>query len=100
MVGGYHSVNLTLDTQDEISVAGSLDRPTFIAYIIYYFVLALMIIPGLILGRRAACHGVCWMAPFMILRRKLRDTLPGHLYVCRLKHQPAPTAKLAPPTAP
>jgi Pyruvate/2-oxoacid:ferredoxin oxidoreductase delta subunit len=74
MIGGYHSVNLAQDTQDGISVAGSPDRPIFIAYIIYYFVLALMIIPGLILGRRAACHGICWMAPFMILGRKLRNT--------------------------
>jgi ferredoxin-type protein NapH len=75
LAGGYHSVNLGLDTQGGISVAGSPDRPIFIAYIIYYGVLALMIIPGLIWGRRMACHSICWMAPFMIAGRKLRNTL-------------------------
>jgi polyferredoxin len=85
--GGYHSVNLGLDTQGGISLAGSPDRPIFIAYIIYYFVLALMIVPGLILGRRAACHSLCWMAPFMILGRKLRNTLAWP--ALRLQAEPA-----------
>jgi polyferredoxin len=75
LAGGYHRVDLALDTQGGISVAGAPDRPIIIAYVIYYFVLALMIVPGLILGRRAACHSLCWMAPFMILGRKLRNTL-------------------------
>ncbi len=73
VVGGYQRVDLGLDTQNGISVAGSPDRPIIIAYIIYYGVLAIMIIPGLILGRRAACHAICWMAPFMILGRKIRN---------------------------
>jgi hypothetical protein len=31
--------------------------------------------PGLALvfGRRAGCHSICWMAPFIILGRKLRN---------------------------
>jgi ferredoxin-type protein NapH len=73
--GGYHTVDLGLDTVGGISVAGSPDRPIYIPYIIYYFVLLLMVLPGVILGRRASCHSICWMAPFMILGRKLRNTL-------------------------
>jgi ferredoxin-type protein NapH len=75
MAGGYRSVNLLLDTQGGISVAGSPDRPILFAYVIYYCVLAVMTIPGLILGRRAACHSLCWMAPFMISGRKVRNLL-------------------------
>ena len=31
---------------------------------------------ALLVGRRAGCHTICWMAPFMILGRKLRNLLP------------------------
>ncbi|MEE9306733.1 MAG: 4Fe-4S binding protein [Spirochaetia bacterium] len=42
-------------------------------YIIYYFVLGLIMIPAVAVGRRAMCHSICWMAPFMIFGRKLRN---------------------------
>jgi ferredoxin-type protein NapH len=71
--GGYHSVNFTLDTVNGISVAGDADRPAIIAYIIYYLVVALFLVLPLLVGKRASCHTICWMAPFMILGRKLRN---------------------------
>jgi len=74
MAGGYHKVDLLLDTQNGISVAGSVDRPIIFAYIIYYIVVAIFIALPMLVGRRAACHSICWMAPFMILGRKLRNT--------------------------
>lgn len=73
VAGGYKAVNFFLDTENGISVAGSPDRPILFAYIIYYFVIAVMMLPALLGGRRAACHSICWMAPFMILGRKLRN---------------------------
>jgi polyferredoxin len=36
-------------------------------YFIYYGVLLLFVLPALISGRRASCHYLCWMAPFMII---------------------------------
>jgi ferredoxin-type protein NapH len=30
---------------------------------------------ALIGGKRAACHTICWMAPFMIIGRKIRNTI-------------------------
>lgn len=71
--GGYRSVDLLLHTQGGISVAGSVDRPIFIAYIIYYFVIALFVGLAFFAGRRAGCHTICWMAPFMIIGRWLRN---------------------------
>lgn len=44
-------------------------------YVIYYIVLALFIGLALAFGRRGGCHTVCWMAPFMILGRKLSTRL-------------------------
>lgn len=75
MAGGYQRVDLLLDTQNGISVAGAPDRPILFAYIIYYGVIALFMGFSLWLGRRAGCHSLCWMAPFMILGRKLRNTV-------------------------
>ncbi len=71
--GGYKTVNLLLDTQNGISVAGSVDRPIIIAYIIYYFVVGIFVALSFFVGRRAGCHALCWMAPFMILGRRLRN---------------------------
>ena len=36
-------------------------------YVIYYGIILLLIVPGLIHGKRATCHYLCWMAPFMII---------------------------------
>ena len=71
--GGYHSINFFLDTVNGISVAGDADRPAFIAYIIYYAVIGLFLVLSLTVGRRAGCHTICWMAPFMIIGRKVRN---------------------------
>jgi len=71
--GGYRTVDLLYNTQGGISVAGSADRPILFAYIIYYFVIALFVGLAIFVGRRAGCHTVCWMAPFMILGRWIRN---------------------------
>lgn len=47
----------------------SVDEP--FKYINYFSVLFLLLIPSLIYGKRGSCHTLCWMAPFMILGRKL-----------------------------
>ena len=36
-------------------------------------IVGLFFVLALIVGRRAGCHTICWMAPFMILGRKLRN---------------------------
>ena len=52
-------------------------------YVIYYIVLLLVVIPTILLGRRAFCHTFCWMSPFMILGMKIRKTL--HLPALHVK---------------
>lgn len=73
--GGYRTVNLLFHTQRGISLAGSAERPILFAYIIYYFVIALFVGLAIFVGRRAGCHTICWMAPFMIAGRWLRNQL-------------------------
>lgn len=53
------------------------------AYVIYYAVVLLFLIPAMVHGRRATCHYLCWMAPFMALGYKLGRAL--HLPQLRLK---------------
>ena len=65
--GGVRAVDLTWMTWHGISVT---DVPGVIALV---SVTALMAGLALAVGRRAACHTVCWMAPFMILGRRLRN---------------------------
>ena len=45
----------------------------------YYIVLTVMVALAFLVGRRAPCHYICWVAPFMIVGTWLRDRLrlPG-----------------------
>ena len=71
--GGYHRVDLLLDTHQGISVAGAADRPIIFAYIIYYVVIGVFLGLSIFVGRRAGCHAICWMAPFMVIGRWIRN---------------------------
>jgi polyferredoxin len=44
-------------------------------FLLFYTVVLLFLVPSLLFGRRAGCHLLCWMAPFMILGEKLGRTL-------------------------
>lgn len=86
--GGYHAVDPLYGTVGGISVAGAPDRPIIVAYVIYLGVALLFFGLAVALGRRGGCHTVCWMAPFMILGRELRNRL-GAWPSLRLKSDPA-----------
>ncbi len=57
--GGIKRVDILYMTEKGISV----DEP--FKFVIYYSVVAILLMAALLLGRRGACHGICWMAPFM-----------------------------------
>lgn len=40
-------------------------------YVTYYGVILILVLPAIIHGKRATCHYICWMAPFMILGSKV-----------------------------
>jgi len=44
-------------------------------YVVYYGVILLIVLPALLHGRRASCHYICWMAPFMIIGKKIGQLL-------------------------
>jgi ferredoxin-type protein NapH len=67
--GGYRQVNLLHLTDSGISVTHPF------SYITYYMVIGAFVALSLLAGRRAGCHYICWMAPFMILGRKIRNVL-------------------------
>ncbi|WP_455282386.1 4Fe-4S binding protein [[Eubacterium] cellulosolvens] len=65
--GGYFRVDPLYQTWHGISVSSIESLVLFLIF------LGIIAIPALILGRRAFCHYGCWMAPFMILGRKIRN---------------------------
>jgi polyferredoxin len=71
--GGYTEVNFLYSTENGISVVGSPDRPIIFAYFIYYIVISLFIGLSIAFGRRAGCHTICWMAPFMMIGSWIRN---------------------------
>lgn len=59
LAGGIKSIQPLYFTENIISV----DAP--VKYIVYYGVLAIIFVLTVTLGRRGACHTICWMSPFL-----------------------------------
>ena len=78
--GGYRTVEPLYQLEGGITLTQD-----FWAYI-YYIVVGVFLLLAVLIGRRAGCHTICWMAPFMILGRRLRNLLPWPA----LRLQPAP----------
>ncbi len=51
----------------------SVSEPS--GYVIFFSILLIFIVLAFSVGRRAFCHTLCWIAPFMIFGRKLRNLL-------------------------
>ena len=66
---GSYTVQPFFMTEHGISVAN------IYCYIIYYGIIVLFLVPAIIHGKRANCHYICWMAPFMIFGYKLGKLL-------------------------
>lgn len=67
--GGIKSVNFFYMTDHGISASGVT------GYIVYLFIIALITVLALTLGKRGMCHSICWMAPFMIIGTAIKDRL-------------------------
>jgi ferredoxin-type protein NapH len=65
--GGVKRVDPLYLTWHGISVAD------WHAAVIALIVLLVLFLPAFIVGRRASCHTLCWMAPFMITGRWIRN---------------------------
>jgi polyferredoxin len=68
--GGYTRIDFFYMTTHGISIGG-------IQSVITYFIVLLLLIvmPAFVFGKRSFCHHLCWMAPFMIIGRKIRNHL-------------------------
>ena len=65
--GGYKYINFFYMTEYGISISN------IYAYVIYYGVIIIFLLLSLIFGRRASCHYICWMSPFMVVGRNLSN---------------------------
>lgn len=53
------------------------------SFIIYYGIVILFLVSAIVHGKRANCHYICWMAPFMIFSYRIGRAL--HLPQLRIK---------------
>jgi polyferredoxin len=67
--GGIKSADFFYQTFHGISIS---NLPSLLFFIFVAGVIALI---ALAIGRRGFCHTICWMAPFMIIGRKLRNII-------------------------
>lgn len=73
--GGYKKVEYFFHLEYGISVNNVY------MYVPYYGVMLIFFLISLIFGRRANCHYICWMSPFMIIGRKISN----YLYIPSLR---------------
>jgi ferredoxin-type protein NapH len=66
--GGYKRIEFFYGTTHGLSIG---NVQSLIAY--FLILLLLIVLPAFIFGKRSFCHHLCWMAPFMILGRKIRN---------------------------
>jgi ferredoxin-type protein NapH len=67
--GSLRTIDPLYQTRNGLSVVDSS------GYIVFYSIVGLILILSLTAGRRAFCHCVCWMAPFMVIGRGVRNSL-------------------------
>ncbi len=65
--GGYHAINPLYNTEHGVSI------DSLPSLVIFCGVLLVISILSLTTGRRGFCHYGCWMAPFLILGRKVQQ---------------------------
>ena len=66
--GGYHKIDFFYGTTHGLSIG---DVQSLITY--FSVLLLLIVLPAFVFGKRSFCHHLCWMAPFMILGRTVRN---------------------------
>jgi len=66
---GFQGIDFFYGTHKGISAADAL------SYTIYYIVAGIIVLMGLVWGRRAFCHYLCWMAPFMVIGSAAKNAL-------------------------
>jgi ferredoxin-type protein NapH len=67
--GGIRAVDPLYQTYYGISITGLESA------IMFLVIAGLMAGVALVAGKRAACHTICWMAPFMIIGRSIRNAV-------------------------
>ena len=63
--GGIQAVHFGYETEGGLSVASVPGLISYTMVVLAFFLISLAA------GRRAGCHSLCWMAPFMIIGRRL-----------------------------
>lgn len=71
--GGYRAIEPFFQLETGVTMALPLNSGGPPWFLIYYIILVLFLGLAVAFGRRAACHTVCWMAPFMIIGCYIRN---------------------------
>ena len=66
--GGIKSINPLYKIEHGITVLGGAD-----SIMPMFFFLLVIAVVAMAAGRRGFCHYLCWMAPFMVVGRKIRN---------------------------
>lgn len=86
MAGGYRKLDFFHLLRDDF--AANAGAESLIRWLMMYSIVTVTIaVMALTMGKRGFCHTACWMAPFMILGRKLRNRMPW--WSLRLRADPS-----------
>jgi len=89
MAGGYHAVDPLYNAALPDSALQTIGY-----LMIYFIVTGLIVALSLAAGRRAFCHYVCWMAPFMVIARWLRNRVRWPALALRVEKEKCISCKI------
>lgn len=69
LAGGIRSIDFLFHIDRGISVSDLSGLAIYFGIVVVFFV------PNIFLGKRAMCHSICWMAPFMIIGSKIGNVI-------------------------
>ncbi|MBQ5676438.1 MAG: 4Fe-4S binding protein, partial [Lachnospiraceae bacterium] len=73
--GGNYKFGADIAITKTVTIPSGISVDMPVKYVIYYLVVIIFFFMSVFFGRRASCHYICWIAPFMVIGRKLRNLL-------------------------
>ncbi|NHJ87882.1 MAG: 4Fe-4S binding protein [Asgard group archaeon] len=71
----FQGINFFFNIENEDIGIKGISILSLQGIIIYYIVITVITIMGLVIGKRSFCHHMCWVGPFMVIGRKISNWL-------------------------
>lgn len=72
-VDAFFGIDTMIDMMGSMVEIRGISILSIQGIVIYYIVVAVIVLLGFIIGKRSFCHHMCWIGPFMVIGRKISN---------------------------